>query len=222
MLEKLCWEAPSCPSSRTSDAFRGKYQTLRSLRSVASFVAQGPDGQPGIGLQHREDRVRARPAQGPGEWPGRRWGRPVSSRIGPREAGAPAPHWPSACGVGPPPAQRSSSGSRASGARGVPASRRARLSRVSAPAPGAAELGLISAGSWWPVRARAPRPNSMAIVRRPLCSGGGHFLRGPAGAGGRKLSEPRPRRRGRPSLGSEAMATPLGRSGVGAQSQRRE
>lgn len=45
---------------------------------------------------------------------------------------------------------------------------------------------LISAGSWWPVRARAPRPNSMAIVRRPLCSGGGHFLRGWAGAGGQE------------------------------------
>ena len=46
-----------------------------------------------------------------------------------------------------------------------------------------ARSGLISAGSWWSVRARAPRPNSMAIVRRPLCSGGGHFLRGWAGAG---------------------------------------
>lgn len=35
---------------------------------------------------------------------------PVSSRIGPRAASAPAPHWPSACGAGPPPAPRSSSG----------------------------------------------------------------------------------------------------------------
>lgn len=113
------------------------------------------------------------------------------------------------------PAPRSSNGSPAGGCLGGRAARRSRLSRASAPAPGAAELGLISAGSWRPVRARAPRPNSMAIVRRPLCSGGGHFLRGWAGAGGRKRSKPRPRRRGSPSLGSEATATPLGRPGLG-------
>ncbi|XP_036094085.1 translation initiation factor IF-2-like [Rousettus aegyptiacus] len=70
------------------------------------------------------------------------------------------------------------------------------------PPRAAAELGLISAGSWRPVRARAPRPNSMAIVRRPLCSGGGHFLRGLAGASGRKRPEPsRGPDAGCPSLG---------------------
>lgn len=87
------------------------------------------------------------------------------------------------------------------------------------PPRAAAELGLISAGSWRPVRARAPRPNSMAIVRRPLCSGGGHFLRGLAGASGRKRPEPsRGPDAGRPSLGSEATAAPLERPGLGAGS----
>lgn len=55
--------------------------------------------------------------------------------------------------------------------------------RLGSGGPRSPRSGLISAGSWWPVRARAPRPNSMAIVRRPLCSGGGDFLRGWAGAG---------------------------------------
>lgn len=70
---------------------------------------------------------------------------------------------------------------------GRPSAGRGRASRETRPrvqrSPWSPRSGLISAGSWWPVRARAPRPNSMAIVRRPLCSGGGHFLRGWAGAG---------------------------------------
>lgn len=89
--------------------------------------------------------------------------------LGERPRGAPTPHWPLAARSG------RGHGPRAQGAGGGRA---------------AAELGLISAGSWRPVRARAPRPNSMAIVRRPLCSGGGHFLRGLAGASGRKRPEP--------------------------------
>lgn len=89
--------------------------------------------------------------------------------LGERPRGAPTPHWPLAARSG------RGRGPRAQGAGGGRA---------------AAELGLISAGSWRPVRARAPRPNSMAIVRRPLCSGGGHFLRGLAGASGRKRPEP--------------------------------
>jgi hypothetical protein len=56
--------------------------------------------------------------------------------------------------------------------------------------------GLISADSWRPVPARAPRPNSMAIVRRPLCSGGGHFLQGRAGGGRQETKTRRPVRPG--------------------------
>lgn len=52
--------------------------------------------------------------------------------------------------------------------------------------PGA--QALISTGIWRPVPARAPQPNSMAIVRRPLCSGGGHFLQDREG-GGRQETE---------------------------------
>lgn len=121
--------------------------------------------------------------------------------LGERPRGAPTPHWPLAARSG------RGRGPRAQGAGGGRA---------------AAELGLISAGSWRPVRARAPRPNSMAIVRRPLCSGGGHFLRGLAGASGRKRPEPsRGPDAGRPSLGSEATAAPLERPGLGAGSPSR-
>lgn len=67
----------------------------------------------------------------------------------------------------------------AAGPRAAPAA----SPRLGSRGPWSPRSGLISAGSWWSVRARAPRPNSMAIVRRPLCSGGGHFLRGWAGAG---------------------------------------
>lgn len=97
-------------------------------------------------------------------------GRPFVGRgqVGEEPAGRRlAPHWPPVCGPRP--------------------RRPWRASRETPPgvqrSPWSPRSGLISAGSWWPIRARAPRPNSMAIVRRPLCSGGGHFLRGWAGAG---------------------------------------
>lgn len=62
-----------------------------------------------------------------------------------------------------------------------------------APRPtGPGVQGLISAGSWRPVSARAPQPNSMAIVRRPLCSGGGHFLQDRAGCGWQETKIRRP------------------------------
>lgn len=191
-------EAPTCPSSRTSAAFGGKEQTSRPLHSVASLV-----------------RARARLAARRPALPGRGGG--ATSGAGPLRRGL--PDWPPRCRQGRAgrPLARSRRGGAAAAGRGAGRARgrrgdaegRAGPSRASVPAPGAAEQGLISAGSWRPVRARAPRPNSMAIVRRPLCSGGGHFLRGRAGTGGQETlrAEPRPRRRGRPSPGSEATAT---------------
>lgn len=142
------------------------------LPRVGSSLASRPRGGAGRG---RSLRGRGRPGLTP-------VGRPFAGRgqVGEEPAGGGAP-------VGSPLAARLRAGA-------APAAR----SHLGSRSPWSPRSGLISAGSWWPVRARAPRPNSMAIVRRPLCSGGGHFLRGWAGAGGRKRSELRPRRRGRP------------------------
>lgn len=68
----------------------------------------------------------------------------------------------------------------------------ARGARASPCRTGSGVQGLISVGSWRPVPARAPQPNSMAIVRRPLCSGGGHFLQDRAGGGWQETKIRRP------------------------------
>lgn len=125
--------------------------------------------------------------------------RPASARrlpIGPQPEGR-GRRQPGAPGAGP-----GAHGAHVGPAARWPRQGRARPERASAPAPGAAEQGLISAGSWRPVRSRAPRPNSMAIVRRSLCSGGGHFLRGWAGARRQETL-----RAGAAPAGSEATAT---------------
>lgn len=178
---------------------------------------------------------------GPGAGPPRGRSRSArSSRIGPRAAGrgGPAAHWPAAGGAGPPPASAAAAGPGAGRARGrrAGAEGRAGPSRASVPAPGAAEQSLISVGSWRPVRARAPRPNSMAIVRRPLCSGGGHFLRGRPGTGGQETlraeaQTPRPPQpgvrgdghlpRGRPGLGAGGPAGLSPAPSSGSQGSRR-
>lgn len=61
----------------------------------------------------------------------------------------------------------------------------------------------------------------MAIVRRPLCSGGGHFLRGWAGAGGRKRSaEAQTPRQPQPGVRGDGHSP--GAPGVGPPSRSRE
>lgn len=74
--------------------------------------------------------------------------------------------------------------------------------------PGA--QALISAGIWRPVPARAPQPNSMAIVRRPLCSGGGHFLQDREGGGRQETEMRRPALPGVLSWGLGSVRSLLG------------
>lgn len=155
---------------------------LRPVRAETAKVTRPAPRLPPRARRQAGPRPRGRGHRGAGplcrelaDWPPR--GRQGRGRppIGPQPEGRGC-RQPRAAAAGP-------GAERARGRRGS-AEVRAGPGRACVPAPGAAEQGLISAGSWRPVRARAPRPNSMAIVRRRLCSGGGHFLR--AGLGGQE------------------------------------
>lgn len=122
-----------------------------------------------------------------------------------RKRGSPTSHWSPATH-----AQARTSFGRlsAQGFCGLPWRRTVgRDSRTAPCRTGPGVQGLISAGSWRPVPARAPQPNSMAIVRRPLCSGGGHFLQDRAGGG---LQETRIRRPAWPGVLSRGLVSVRG------------